>query len=91
MFAQMNVFSFSRGQDGEAPEERIKVGSTYRHAGPGDIIETAKVIDVGPDPMGIPHVVYKVEIERGQQRQCVERRTLNLQSFSERFSETVEA
>ena len=91
MFAQMNVFSFSRGQDGKDLADRIKVGSTYRHAGPGDIIETAKVIDVGPDPMGIPHVVYRVEIERGQQRQCVERRTLNLQSFSERFSEIVEA
>lgn len=91
MFAQMNVFSFSRGQDGKDPQSRIKVGSTYRHAGPGDIIETAKVIDVGPDPMGIPHVVYKVQIERGQQRQCVERRTLNLQSFSEYFSESIEA
>ncbi len=91
MFAQMNVFSFSRGQDGKDPQSRIKVGSTYRHAGPGDIIETAKVIDVGPDPMGIPHVVYKVQIERGQQRQCVERRTLNLQSFSEYFSESIES
>ncbi|MCG8593351.1 MAG: hypothetical protein MI785_03130 [Kiloniellales bacterium] len=91
MFAQRNVFSFSRGQDGKDPRNRIKVGSTYRHAGPGDIVETAEVIDVGPDPMGIPHVVYKVEIERGRQRRSIERRTLNLQSFSEHFSEAVEA
>ena len=91
MFAQLNVFSFSRGQDGPDPKKRVKVGSTYRHSGPGDITETAKVITVGPDPMGIPHVVYHVLIERGQQRQTEERRTLNLQSFNERFSESVEA
>lgn len=91
MFAQLNVFSFSRGQDGPDPEKRIKAGSTYRHSGPGDITETAKVINVGPDPMGIPHVVYHVLIERGNHPQLEERRTLNLESFNERFSETVEA
>ncbi len=91
MFAQLNVFSSSRGQDGSDPKKRVKVGSKYRHTGPGDITETAKVITVGPDPMGIPHVVYHVLIERGQQRQIEEQRTLNLQSFNERYSETVEA
>lgn len=89
MFAQMNVFSFSRGQDGPDPD-RIKAGTIFRHHGPGDITETAKVITVGPDPMGIPHVVYHVLIERGCQRQIEERRTLNLQTFSEHFSEAVE-
>ena len=89
MFAQLNVFS--RGQDRPDPRQKIKVGSKYRHLGPGDITETAKVIAVGPDPMGIPHVVYHVLIERGQQLQSEARRTLNLQSFTERFSETIEA
>lgn len=91
MFAQLNVFSLSRGQDGSDAKKRVKVGSKYRHSGPGDITETARVITVGPDPMGIPHVVYHVLIERGKQRQFEERRTLNLQSFNERYSETVEA
>ncbi len=89
MFGQISMFSW--GQQGSQIAEEIKVGSVYRHHGPGDVIETAKVNTVGPDAVCIPHVVYEVVIERGSQSHIEERRTLNLQSFSEHFSETVKS
>ena len=78
-----------------SPEEipDIRPGGVYRHMGPGDITETAKVIDVGPDSMGIPHVRYEVLVERSQVRHThfAAVRTLNLQTFSHHFMEALEA
>lgn len=77
------------------PETRpeIRVGGTYRHSGPGNIVETAKVIDVGPDAMGIPHVRYEVQVEQSRVRQTrfAAMRTLNLETFASYFIEPVEA
>jgi hypothetical protein len=71
----------------------IQVGGTYRHDGPGNVIETAKVIDVGPDAMGIPHVRYEVQVEQSRVRQTrfAAVRTLNLETFSDYFAEFVRA
>ena len=35
--------------------DSIKVGSVYKLAHEGNIVEIAKVVDVGPDALGIPH------------------------------------
>ena len=32
----------------------IREGSVFRHSAPGGVVETAEVLHVGPDPMGIP-------------------------------------
>ena len=71
----------------------VRVGSTFRHSGPGNIIEFAKVLEIEPDAMGIPHVRYELMIERNQRRitDLDTRRTLNLKTFSTRFSELVQA
>ena len=71
----------------------VHEGATYRHNGPGNIVETAQVLHVGPDPMGIPHVRYKVMVEQLRERRTYfqEWRTLNLESFATYFSETVDA
>ncbi len=71
----------------------IRPGGTYRHLGPGSITETAKVIDVGPDSMGIPHVRYEVLVERStvHHTHFAAVRTLNLQTFSHHFVEALEA
>lgn len=71
----------------------VQVGSVFRHTGPGDLIEIAKVLEVGPDAMGIPHVCFELMIERNQRRiaDLDTRRTLNLETFASRFSETVQA
>jgi hypothetical protein len=75
----------------EIPE--VREGAVYRHNGPGNIVETAHVLHVGPDPMGITHVRYKVMVEQLRERRTnfQEWRTLNLESFTTYFSETVDA
>ena len=71
----------------------VQIGGTYRHEGPGNVIETAKVIDVGPDAMGIPHVRYEVEVAQSRVRQTrfATVRTLNLETFTDYFAELVGA
>jgi hypothetical protein len=71
----------------------VQIGGTYRHEGPGNVVETAKVIDVGPDAMGIPHVRYEVEVAQSRVRQTrfATVRTLNLETFSDYFVELVGA
>jgi hypothetical protein len=75
----------------EAPE--VREGAVYRHNGSGSLVETAQVLHVGPDPMGITHVRYKVIVEQLSERRTnfQEWRTLNLESFASYFSETVDA
>ncbi|MGF1629385.1 MAG: hypothetical protein ACFCUT_07940 [Kiloniellaceae bacterium] len=69
--------------------ETIKVGSVYKTAHDGNIVEVARVVDVGPDALGIPHVTYDVSVERARLAKYEERRTLGLQSFAERFRDAV--
>ncbi|MGD1877957.1 MAG: hypothetical protein ACFB13_10685 [Kiloniellaceae bacterium] len=69
--------------------DAIKVGSVYKLAHEGNIVEIAKVVDVGPDALGIPHVTYDVSVERARLAKYEERRTLGLQSFAERFRDAV--
>ena len=70
----------------------VTVGSVFRHSGPGDLVELAKVLEVEPDAMGIPHVRYELMVERNQRRitDLDTRRTLNLQTFAARFCELVQ-
>lgn len=67
----------------------IKVGSVYKLAHEGNIIEIAKVVDVGKDALGIPHVTYDVSVERARLAKYEERRTLGLETFAERFRDAI--
>ncbi|MFQ6017746.1 MAG: hypothetical protein ACE5KF_06075 [Kiloniellaceae bacterium] len=63
----------------------------FRNIRKGNIIETAKVLDIVPDSMGVPHVHYRVSI-RSSHHECLEeQRTLGLASFAERFSKPAPA
>lgn len=77
---------------GEKPVS-VCVGSVFQHIGPGNLIETAKVVEIDTDPMGIPHVRYDLTVERNKlhMSDLDTRRTLNLETFASRFSELVEA
>ncbi|MCH8925545.1 MAG: hypothetical protein IH924_05320 [Proteobacteria bacterium] len=57
----------------------------FRNILRGDIVETAKVIDIVPDPMGVPHVHFMVSIRNAHHECFREQRTLGLATFSERF------
>ena len=69
--------------------DSIKVGAVYKLAHEGNIVEIAKVVDVGPDALGIPHVTYDVSVERARLAKYEERRTLGLQTFAERFRDAI--
>ena len=93
MFSETVGQLFRPAPKPEAKRPEIRVGGTYRHSGPGNVVETAKVIDVGPDAMGIPHVRYEVQVEQSRVRQTrfAATRTLNLETFAEYFIELMEA
>ncbi len=67
----------------------VRVGAIFRHAMSGNAVETAKVVEVGRDSLGIPHVTYDLKVEKGRLAAYEERRTLGLESFKSRFEETV--
>jgi hypothetical protein len=65
--------------------QEVKVGGVFRNILRGDMVETAKVIDIVPDSMGVPHVHFMVSIRSAHHECFKERRTLGLATFSERF------
>ena len=76
-----------------AKRPEVREGSVFQHKGPGNLIETAKVLDIATDAMGIPHVRYDLAVERNKMPldSLASSRTLNLQSFTSHFTDTVEA
>jgi len=84
---------FRPSEKSEIEPQEVRIGGTYRHKGPGNVVETAKVIEVGPDAMGIPHVRYEVEVAQRRVRQTrfASVRTLNLETFRDHFVELVGA
>jgi hypothetical protein len=69
----------------------IEVGATYRRSGPGTLVEVARVLEIGPDKMGIPHVRFELTSARGPGLPLVETRTLGLEAFQNRFKERLQA
>ncbi len=88
MNAQEKVSTFFRRQ---SADNGVSPGACYRFCGQ-KITETAEVIALVDDEMGIPHVRFRVTIQAPYQRPFVDGpRTLNLQSFRERYREAVVA
>ena len=81
MFAQQIGQWFKSG----VRRQEVKIGGVFRNILRGDMIETAKVIDIVPDSMGVPHVHFMVSIRSAHHECFKERRTLGLTTFSERF------
>ena len=59
---------------------QIEEGGFYRRPDTGSVIETAEVLEVASDPLGIPHVRYQVYVIRGTDAR-IEQRTLALDAF----------
>ncbi|WP_158045702.1 hypothetical protein [Skermanella pratensis] len=70
----------------KAPVDIIE-GSVFRRTTPGKTVETARVLAVSKDSVGIPHVRFSVHYERVDTAD--ELRTLAVSSFSELFNERV--
>ena len=69
----------------------VKAGAVFRCRLPSHVVETAEVIEVGPDAMGVPHVKYNLVVAGGTISSFAEMRTLGLETFSSRYNEPVSA
>lgn len=69
----------------------VREGLVFRTRTETGMLETARVLSVAADPMGISHVSYELTIERSEALRYDYRRTLNLESFIDRYQEPVGA
>ncbi|MGP1252978.1 hypothetical protein ABWI00_06830 [Algihabitans albus] len=71
-------------------KDGVREGAVFRRQNPSGIVETARVIEVVPDPQGIAHVHYDFLVAKNDQRFIDERRTLNLETFHQAFGKPIE-
>jgi len=67
----------------------VEVGAFYRRFGSGALVETAYVLEVAPDKLGILHVRFELQVTRGMGNPTIETRTLALEAFQSRFKERI--
>ncbi len=87
MFAQQISQWFKSG----VRQQEVKIGGVFRNIRKGNIIETAKVLDIVPDCMGVPHVHFMVSVGSLHQQCFEEQRTLGLATFEEKFPSAMPA
>ncbi len=87
MFAQQISQWFNSG----VRRQEVKIGGVFRNIRKGNIVETAKVLDIVPDSMGVPHVHFMVSMGSAYQSCVQEQRTLGLTTFAERFPSALPA
>ncbi|MHB1217650.1 MAG: hypothetical protein ACYC1L_05570 [Alphaproteobacteria bacterium] len=85
---QMGSLLFKRGEQ----LEYIKRGSQFRRVLTDRTVETAEVVSVHTDQLGIPHVRYRVDFLRPNRQRYVEgTRVLAARSFFDLYQERVGA
>ena len=67
----------------------VEVGASYRRTVSSAFIETAEVLEVAEDKLGIPHVRFQLRVARGACSPTVEVRTLSLEAFQSRFKDRI--
>ena len=80
----LNSCFFKRGKK----LEYVRPGSTFRRVKGDGMIETAKILTVGTDSFGIPHVKFEVSFTKpNRQKFDGGARMLALKSFGEQYGE----
>lgn len=69
--------------------DSIRPGSLFRRTHKNKTVETARVLTVASDMLGIPHVRYELVIERAHRRFIEEPRILALKTFADTYKEYV--
>ncbi len=70
----------------------VAAGAVYRRVHPDNMVETAKVLSVGQDCFGIPHVRFNVSFGRTNRTLFEDGpRVLALASFTEHYRERIDA
>ncbi len=87
MFAQLIGEWFKSG----VRRQEVTIGGVFRHIRKGNVVETARVLDIAPDPMGVPHVHFMVSVKGSHRESFEEQRTLGLATFAERFQSALPA
>lgn len=77
------MFERLRNRRGGQPE--VMPGAVFQHETRDRAVETAEVIDLPRDGIGIAHVRFRVRITRGEATFVDEERILALESFRARF------
>lgn len=68
----------------------IRVGAIFSRKLPDNVVEKARVVNLGNGPSGIPHVFFHLSFERSNRPVGdTEPRTLALRAFVERFPEPI--
>ena len=67
----------------------VEEGARYRRHAGSSMTETAEVIEVAEDKMGIPHVRFQLRVACGSTGAGLEERTLALDTFYARYKERV--
>ena len=71
-------------------QDLVREGAVFRRVHPDHMVEKARVLSVGPGPMGIPHVRFAVSFERARFAFFEDGpRVLALSSFTEFYQEPV--
>jgi hypothetical protein len=72
------------------PPPNLSEGASFRRSRGSDIVETAKIIAVKTDPLGIPHVRFSLRVS-GPGDMPEEQRTLALDWFTTLYREPIGA
>ena len=84
----LSSFFFKRGRK----LEYVRPGSTFQRVHSDRMVETARVLSVGTDAFGIPHVRFQVSFRRPNRSQFDGgARMLALKSFADQYRERVPA
>lgn len=84
----LSSFFFKRG----SKLEYVRPGSTFQRIHRDQMVETARVLSVGTDAYGIPHVRFQVSFRRPNRNQFDGgARMLALKSFADQYRERVPA
>lgn len=73
----------------EKPADYVTAGAEFRRTRPDHMVETARVISIGADGFGIPHVKYELCVEKPLTRQRLVEgvRVLALGAFADTYHE----
>ncbi len=74
---------FGRGLSGQD----VTPGSVFCKNSAGDLVETARVLSVGKDGYGIPHVRFEVSFRHPSFSRVHDSRVLALSSFARQYPE----
>lgn len=92
MVSASGIDFFRHASNWGGDPQAVRPGRVYRYTGSDNVVRIAKVIDVRPDALGIPHVRFEVRVGRGLGRPTYfeETRTLNLDAFVCQFREAMD-